>query len=144
MNSKSFFSNKQQQQIVAAIAHAEKNTSGEIRLHLVNSCKTDPKQEAIFVFEKLGMTATELRNGVLIYLAVKDKKFAIIGDKGINEVVPTDFWDSIRDKMIEEFKKGDYLSGISKGIHAVGDKLKTHFPYADDDTNELSNEISFE
>lgn len=144
MNSKSFFSNKQQQHIVAAIAHAEKNTSGEIRLHLVNSCKTDPKQEAISVFEKLGMTATELRNGVLIYLAVKDKKFAIIGDKGINEVVPTDFWDSIRDKMIEEFKKGDYLSGISKGIHAVGDKLKTHFPYAEDDTNELSNEISFE
>lgn len=144
MNSKSFFNNKQQQQIVAAIAHAEKNTSGEIRLHLVNSCKTDPKQEAIAVFEKLGMTATELRNGVLIYLAVKDKKFAIIGDKGINEVVPADFWDSIRDKMIEEFKNGGYLAGIAKGIHAVGDKLKTHFPFAADDTNELSNEISFE
>lgn len=144
MNSKSFFNNQQQQQIIAAIAHAEQNTSGEIRLHLVDSCKADPKEEAIAVFETLGMTATDLRNGVLIFLAVKDKKFAIIGDKGINDVVPENFWDSIRDTMITEFKKGDYLNGLTEGIKAVGDKLKLHFPFASDDTNELSNDISFE
>lgn len=143
-SAKNFFNNKQQQQIVAAIAHAEQNTSGEIRLHIVDSCENDPKAEAILIFEKLGMTETELRNGVLIYLAVKDKKFAIVGDKGINEAVPTDFWDSIRDTLIQEFKKGDYLNGLSKGIHAVGEKLKAHFPFKSDDTNELSNEISFE
>lgn len=143
MNSKSFFNNREQQQIVSAISFAELNTSGEIRLHIVDKCKKDPKEEAIEIFEKLGMTNTELKNGVLIYLAVKDKKFAIIGDEGINKVVPDDFWDSIRDEMIRNFKKQEYLEGITTGIHLIGEKLKIHFPYKQNDENELSNEISF-
>ncbi|MCE3295775.1 MAG: hypothetical protein K0R65_1489 [Crocinitomicaceae bacterium] len=144
MNAKDFFTEAQQQEVIAAISAAELNTSGEIRLHLVDSCAGDPKEEAIAVFEKLGMTATELRNGVLIFLAVQDKKFAIIGDKGINEAVPADFWDSIRDEILSNFKQGDYLRGLRQGISHVGEKLKAHFPFSDEDKNELSNDISFE
>lgn len=144
MNAKFFFSEAQQQEVVAAIAAAEMNTSGEIRLHLVDACKKDPKEEAIAVFEKLGMTSTERRNGVLIFLAVQDKKFAIVGDKGIDEVVPADFWDSIRDEILLHFKQGDYLTGLKQGIAHVGEKLKVHFPFWDNDQNELSNDISFE
>ncbi|MES2589019.1 MAG: TPM domain-containing protein [Bacteroidota bacterium] len=144
MRAKNFFTEIQQQHIVNAISSAELNTSGEIRLHIVDSCKNDPKDEAILIFEKLGMTKTELRNGVLIYLAVADKKFAIIGDKGINEVVEADFWDSIRDEIIFHFKKNDFETGLINGIAHVGEKLKKHFPYAKNDENELSNDISFE
>lgn len=143
MNSKNFVNNQKQQKIVAAIAFAEENTSGEIRLHVVDKCKKDPQTDAIAIFEKLGMTQTELRNGVLIYLAVKDKKFAIIGDKGINDVVPENFWDSVRDEMLSYFKTGEFLEGLTSGIHLIGEKLKTHFPYMKNDENELSNEISF-
>jgi uncharacterized membrane protein len=143
MKAKTFFNKEQQKNIVDAISSAELNTSGEIRLHIVDACAQDPMQEAIHVFESLGMTKTELRNGVLIFLAVKDKKFAIVGDKGINEVVPSDFWDSIRDTMISNFKNHDFEKGIVAGITAVGEKLKQHFPYSQDDENELSNEISF-
>jgi uncharacterized membrane protein len=144
MKAKNFFNKAQQQHIVDAISSAELNTSGEIRLHLVDFCSQDPIQEAVLVFESLGMTKTELRNGILIFLAVKDKKFAIVGDKGINAIVPADFWDSIRDEMISHFKKHDYEKGLITGIKAVGQKLKEHFPYSKDDENELSNEISFE
>ncbi len=144
MDVKTFFTKEQQQAIVSAIAASELNTSGEIRLHLTNNCKSNPQEEAVKVFEKLGMTNTEARNGVLIYLAVKDRKFAVIGDKGINEVVPVDFWDSIRDLMLSNFKNNAFLEGISEAITHIGEKLKTHFPYQQNDENELSNEISFE
>jgi uncharacterized membrane protein len=89
------------------------------------------------------MTKTEQRNGVLIFMAVRDKKFAILGDKGINDIVPSDFWDSVRDEMISFFKKHEFEQGIIAGITAVDQKLKAHFPYSKDDENELSNEISF-
>lgn len=141
---KDFFTLEQQKQIVEAIVSAELNTSGEIRLHLTNNCWGDPKKEAIRLFKRLKMDQTELRNGVLFFLAVKNKKFAIVGDKGINEAVPDDFWDSIRDKMKSHFVQGEFDLGICEGILAVGDKLKSYFPYASDDENELSNEISFD
>jgi uncharacterized membrane protein len=144
MAAKTFFSKEQQQEIVAAIASAELNTSGEIRLHMVDKCKNEPTDEAIKVFEKLGMTKTELRNGILIFLAVKTKKFAIIGDKGINELVSENFWDSVRDLMLNHFQKNEFSLGIQEGILLIGEKLKTHFPYQLDDENELSNEISFD
>jgi uncharacterized membrane protein len=143
MRAKNFFNLQQQKNIVDAISSAELNTSGEIRLHLVDTTKNDVYQEAVSVFESLEMTKTEQRNGVLIFLAVRDKKFAILGDKGINDIVPVDFWDSVRDEMISFFKKHDFEQGIIAGITAVGEKLKAHFPYAKDDENELSNEISF-
>lgn len=143
MRAKNFFNLQQQKNIVDAISSAELNTSGEIRLHLVDTTKNDVYQEAISVFESLEMTKTEQRNGVLIFLAVRDKKFAILGDKGINDIVPANFWDSVRDEMIMFFKKQDFEQGIIAGITAVGEKLKAHFPYSKDDENELSNEISF-
>jgi uncharacterized membrane protein len=138
-----FFSKEEQQEIIQSIENAELNTSGEIRLHVENSCKTDPVQRAIKVFEKLGMDKTQLKNGVLFYLAVMDKKIAVIGDKGINEVVPNNFWDDVKNEIISHFKNNEFSRGISKGIELAGEKLKIHFPYQSDDTNELSNDISY-
>ena len=89
------------------------------------------------------MQKTEQRNGVLIYLAVKDRKFAILGDAGINAVTPDDFWDSIKEKMVKHFSEGDFSSGLKEGILMAGVALKDHFPYEDGDVNELSDEISF-
>lgn len=138
------FTEQQQKQVQEAIAHAELNTSGEIRVHIDKRCKEEPMKMAIAVFEKLGMHKTEQRNAVLFYLAMDDKKLAILGDKGINEAVPSNFWDEIRDLMVSHFKKGEFTKGLSKGIVMAGEQLKTAFPYQSDDTNELSNEITFE
>ncbi len=138
------FTEQQQKQVQEAIAQAELNTSGEIRVHIDKRCKEEPMKMAIAVFEKLGMHKTEQRNAVLFYLAMDDKKLAILGDKGINEAVPTNFWDEIRDLMVSHFKKGEFTEGLSKGIVMAGEQLKTAFPYQSDDTNELSNEITFE
>lgn len=138
------FTEQQQKQVQDAIAQAELNTSGEIRVHIDKRCKEEPMTKAIAVFEKLGMHKTEQRNAVLFYLAMEDKKLAILGDKGINEAVPTNFWDEIRDLMVSHFKKGEFTEGLSKGIVMAGEQLKTAFPYQSDDTNELSNELTFE
>jgi uncharacterized membrane protein len=143
MFSKDFFTASEQEAIQASIATAELNTSGEIRLHVDDKCPGDPVAKAIQVFEKLKMHETELRNGVLIYLAVNDHKLAIIGDKGIDEAVPDDFWDAIKNDLVSRFKEGKYTEGMVEGIHASGEQLKAHFPYQSDDTNELSNDISF-
>lgn len=144
MDIKNFFTEIQQKSIQLAIENAELHTSGEIRVHIDSKCKGDVLKVATKIFEKLGMHKTELRNGVLIYLAVEDRKFAILGDQGINDVVSSDFWDSIRDKMTQEFKKEEFTVGLCQGIEMAGDKLKTHFPYQRNDTNELTNDISFE
>ena len=137
------FDEKDKNTIVDAITSAELNTSGEIRVHIDKKCKIDPIDKAIEVFEKLGMQNTEQRNGVLIYLATDNKKLAIVGDKGINNVVEDNFWDDIKNEMITYFKNGDFALGLSNGIIKSGEQLKTHFPYKSDDTNELTNEISF-
>jgi len=143
MFSKQFFTQSQKESIQSAIANAELNTSGEIRVHIDDKCAVAPVEKAIEVFEKLNMHETELRNGVLIYVAMKDHKLAIVGDQGINDAVADDFWDEIKNNLIESFKKGLYAEGLFKGITAAGMQLKAHFPYQSDDTNELSNEISF-
>jgi uncharacterized membrane protein len=143
MFSKQFFNQAQKEAIQAAIADAELNTSGEIRVHIDDKCTVTPIEKAIEVFEKLKMHETELRNGVLIYVAVKDHKLAIVGDQGINDAVADNFWDEIKNNLIANFKKGMYAEGIYEGIAAAGIQLKAHFPYQSDDTNELSNEISF-
>lgn len=143
MKVKNFFSEVQKNNIIEAISSAELNTSGEIRLHLTDYCKMDPKDEAVAVFERLKMHQTDQRNGVLIFLAIADKKFAIIGDKGINELVPEDFWDSIRDEMQTYFKANQFDTGLIKGIHQVGEKLKKFFPIQTNDVNELTNDISY-
>lgn len=137
------FTSQEKQKIVAAIKLAETNTSGEIRVHIESTCKEDVLDHAAFIFEKLEMHKTDARNGVLIYLAVEDHKFAILGDAGINQKVPAGFWDTVRDHMVEHFKKGDFASGLEAGILEAGQQLKSHFPYKSDDVNELSDEISF-
>jgi uncharacterized membrane protein len=137
------FNEKDKNTIVDAITSAELNTSGEIRVHIDKKCKIDPVDKAIEVFEKLGMQNTEQRNGVLIFLATDNKKLAIVGDKGINNVIEENFWDNIKNEMITHFKNGEFALGLSSGIIKSGEQLKTHFPYKSDDTNELTNEISF-
>jgi len=137
------FSELEKQQLIKAIEQAEQSSSGEIRLHVDLSCSRPPVERAIECFEQLGMTATEERNGVLIYLALQDRKFAIIGDKGINEKVPGNFWDATRDLMLSYFKKDMLVEGLCRGIMHAGEQLQLHFPLSENDANELSNDISF-
>ena len=139
---KHIFTDAQKLKLVNAIGDAEEQTSGEIRVHTEPHCKGESLDRAVEVFKKLGMNKTDQRNGVLIYLAFKDKKFAIIGDKGINEVVPKDFWESTRNEMASCFKQGKFMEGVEYGIREVGKHLEAYFPHLDGDKNELSNEIS--
>ncbi|TDE06223.1 TPM domain-containing protein [Flavobacterium hiemivividum] len=137
-----FLSKEEEQEIVEAIRMAEKNTSGEIRVHLEKTTALDVYDRALEVFNELKMDETQLKNGVLIYLAVEDKTFVICGDYGINDVVANDFWDSTKEVMVAHFKNGNYKQGLVDGILIAGEQLKKHFPWSEDDTNELSNEIS--
>jgi uncharacterized membrane protein len=143
MSAQNFFSEEQKRQITDAIAEAEQNTSGEIRLHVEGSCKIDVLDRAAYIFEQLEMHKTAQRNGVLFYLAVNDRKFAILGDSGINQLVPENFWDHIKETMLVFFRDGKFAEGVSTGILMAGEQLKTHFPYQSNDVNELSDEISF-
>lgn len=138
-----FFSKEEQNLIVEAIKEAEKNTSGEIQVHIESHCKKEVLDRAVDVFEKLKMHKTKDRNGVLFYLAYKDRKFAILGDAGINSVVPHNFWDNIKEDMESAFRQGAFTSGLCEGIKKAGTQLKAHFPYKENDKNELSDEISF-
>lgn len=137
-----FLTKEEESAIVEAIRMAEKNTSGEIRVHIEATTSLDAYDRAMEVFHELNMDATELQNGVLIYLAVNDKTFVICGDKGINDVVAPDFWDCTRDAMVSQFKLGNYKQGLIDGILNAGEQLKKYFPWQEGDTNELSNEIS--
>lgn len=137
-----FITQSEEQEIILAIQTAEKNTSGEIRVHIEANCPTQLEKRVKEVFFKLNMQKTALRNGVLIYLAANDRQFYIFGDKGIHQKVTLDFWESTKDLMQAHFKKGEFVEGLVEGILKVGEKLKAHFPYKDDDINELSDEIS--
>lgn len=144
MHPKDFFTAEQKAQIENAITEAEKLTSGEIRLHIDSNCKGDVLDEAVKIFTKLDMDKTELRNGVLFYLSIDDHKFAVIGDKGINATVPNGFWDCIYRQIVDYFQKAEYTEGLCWAILEAGKQLVAHFPIQADDTNELTNEISFE
>ena len=137
-----FFKNREKQRIITAIEQAEKLTSGEIRVHVESSAGEDVMGRAKEVFENLGMTKTALHDGVLIYLAIKDRKFAIIGDSGIDKAVPPGFWDDTKEKMQAFFKEGKFADGVCLGIELTGKHLAQYFPYQSGDVNELSNEIS--
>lgn len=137
-----FFSRDEEDEIVNAIRGAELNTSGEIRVHIEEKCKGDAYGRATKVFHQLKMDSTAARNGILFYIAQDDHKFAIIGDRGIDEKVPNDFWDHIRDEMQTLFRQGAFTAGLSQGIAATGVALKEFFPYQDDDENELPDSIS--
>ena len=144
MSARMFFSKEEQQKIVSAIKEAELNTPGEIRVHIENRCKGETLERAAEMFYELKMDHTAARNGILFYLAVKDRKFAIIGDEGINRNVEHDFWNDIKDEMTSKFKEGQFTEGLVAGILKCGNKLKQYFPYQEDDVNELSDEISFQ
>jgi uncharacterized membrane protein len=137
-----FLSKEDEQEIVEAIRIAEKNTSGEIRVHIEKTTSLDAYDRAMEVFHELRMDETQLQNGVLIYLAVEDKTFVICGDKGINDIVSADFWDCTRDVMVVQFKQNNFKQGLIDGILRAGEQLKKYFPWQEGDTNELSNEIS--
>jgi uncharacterized membrane protein len=144
MKASSFFTKEEQAQILAAVREAESETSGEIRVHIETSLKGDVLDRAAWLFKKLGMDKTAERNGVLFYLAVNDRRFAIIGDGGINAVVPAGFWDEISEVLKKKFKEGKFTEGLSEGIIMAGNQLKTRFPHRSDDVNELPDEISFD
>ena len=147
-----FLTKDEEAEIVAAIRMAEKNTSGEIRVHLEKGPSLEgelakqtsiaPMQRAVEVFHELEMDTTQLRNGVIIYVAVKSRQFAIYGDKGINDKVADDFWNCTKDIMLDHFINGRNKQALVDGIHNAGEQLKKYFPFESDDTDELSNEIS--
>jgi len=137
------FSKEEKRRIVEAIKSAENKTSGEIQVHLENHCKMDVMDRATEVFAVLKMHKTKLRNGVLFYMAIKDHKFAILGDAGINQTVPDNFWDEIKETMLKKFEQQQITGGLTKGILMAGEALKEHFPIQKDDINELPDEISF-
>jgi uncharacterized membrane protein len=143
MSVQKYFTEENKLQISNAIRVAETDTSGEIRVHIEKHCKGDVLDRAAYIFDKLEMQKTKLRNGVLFYLAVEDRKFAILGDAGINQKVPENFWEGIKEDVIGKFKEGRFAEALSDAIVKAGKQLKEHFPFQDDDVNELSNEISF-
>ena len=139
-----FLSKEQERTIINAIKEAETNTSGEVRVHIEEKCKTgDPIERAKEVFAKLKMHETELRNGVIVYVATKDHKLAAWGDQGIHEKVGQQFWEEEIELMKKYFQADDYESGLRDAVLLIGEKLKEHFPYQKDDVNELSDEISY-
>jgi uncharacterized membrane protein len=144
MKAADFFSKEQQSRILAAIKEAEEATSGEVRVHIESDLSGDVLDRSAWLFKKLGMQATAERNGVLFYLAVNSRKFAILGDSGINAKVPQGFWDTIKEILERHFKEGKFTEGLSEGIIIAGQQLKEHFPHKVDDINELSDTISFD
>lgn len=139
-----FLTSKEEEEIVEAIRIAEENTSGEIRVHIEEKSEKPPVERAKEVFNRLEMYKTQARNGVLFYINVSGNQFAIIGDEGIDKVVPIDFWESTKDIVLKNFAEKKNKKGLVKGIKKAGEQLKYYFPYQSDDTNELSNEISRE
>jgi uncharacterized membrane protein len=140
-----FFSSEEEKRIMHAIEEAEKNSSGEIRLFVESHCEyMDPIRRAKELFAELHMHETSLHNGVLIYIAMKDRQLAIFGDAGIHERVGSDYWAEEVRKMIDAFKKQSYVDGICGIISDIGSALSTNFPFdPSSDRNELSNQIVF-
>jgi uncharacterized membrane protein len=142
---KEFLERLDQQKISAAIQEAEQQTSGEIRVHVQpKALGGDMRTVAERTFERLGMTKTALRNGVLLFIATEEQHFVILGDKGIDDKVPAGFWDEIAAKLTIHFSKGEFTEGIVEAITAAGVQLREYFPRAAGDVNELSDHINVE
>ena|SRR5579859_4846122 len=142
---KALFSEAEQQQIVAAIQSAERQTSGEIRVFVESRCRfVNPLDRAAEVFTGLKMEQTAARNGVLVYVALKDRQMALWGDRGIHEKVGDIFWNEEVRLILSHFNKANYALGIAGVVHDIGEALRTYFPYdAATDTNELPDDIVF-
>ena len=138
------FSKSQEQQIIAAIQEAESNTSGEIRVHIQRQIPDGLMETAQRIFFKLGMQQTRQRNGILFFIVPSKRQFAILGDSGINSVVPENFWNEVRDTMQMHFRQERFTEGLCAGIVLAGEKLKAFFPVETDNPNELNDDLSFE
>lgn len=144
-----FLSEAEQEQLRAAVAAAEKRTSGEIRLHLERDVPAkapvngDAYLRAREVFAGLKMHETAERNGVLVYLATRSRRFAVLGDEQLHQRVGEAFWNDVRDLLAARFREDRFLEGLCEGIALVGEKLRAHFPHRTDDLNELPDEISY-
>jgi uncharacterized membrane protein len=141
---RNYFTQVEEEDIVQVIKNAELDTSGEIRVHIETSCEGDVTKRAAVVFDKLKMHKTALRNGVLFYVALKNRKFAIRCDNGIREVVPASFKNEIRDLMLNYFREDRFVEGLIEAITLMGSQLKKYFPHKKDDVNELVDYISWE
>ena len=144
MKASDFFTKEQQAEILSAIMEAENKTSGEIRVHIETRLEGDVLDRAAWIFKKINMDNTTERNGVLFYLALTNRKFAIIGDQGINAKVPEDFWDRIKEVLENNFRQGKFTEGLIKGILMAGSQLKEDFSRLKDDINELPDDILFD
>ncbi|MGZ5442637.1 MAG: TPM domain-containing protein [Thermoanaerobaculia bacterium] len=144
MRQKEFLAALDRQQIVEAIGTAERMTSGEIRVHIQPKARGEIRHAAERTFERLGMTKTKERSGVLLFIACEEQRFVILGDSGIDARVPAGFWDEIASRLHDRFQQGDFTAGIVDAIHSAGEELKEYFPRAHDDANELANEINIE
>ena len=142
---KDFFSDTEKQLIVSSIQAAEKQTSGEIRVFVESRCKyVDPLDRAAEIFVGLKMEETAARNGVLVYVAIRDRQLALLGDKGIHEKVGAEFWNKEVKLILSHFNRADYAAGIAHVVEEIGEALRTHFPYdKDGDINELPDDIVF-
>ena len=141
---KPIFNDEQNKKLVSAIEDAEKMTSGEIRVYVELKCKyVDPMLRAQELFEKLDMQNTEKHNGVLVYVAMNDRQFAILGDEGIHKKVGDHFWQKQAEEMRSAFRNKQYIKGISTAVRSIGDSLKTYFPHQSDDINELPDDIIY-
>lgn len=143
LTAETFLSEAERARVAEAISQAERLTSGEIRVHLEDHIEDDVLDHAAFIFEELGMQRTLERNAVLIYVCVADRKVAVVGDKGINERVPPNFWSDVVAVLKLHFAAGRQADGLCEAVHMVGEKLKAFFPYRAEDRNELTNEVSF-
>lgn len=141
---KQFFTQEQQDTLIQAIREAERNSSGEIRIHVIRSSSEDLLSKGQRLFEKLGMTKTRDRNGILFLLELSHRRFAILGDKGIHQKVPAEFWEEIRAALFEHFHQGRFVEGLCAGIARCGEKLKAFYPWQSDDRNEVADEITSE
>ena len=144
MTQKEFLAKLDQQKIVDAIAAAEKRTSAEIRVHIQPRVGGEIRNVAERTFERLGMTKTELRNGVLLFIACEEQRFVILGDRGIDEKEPAGFWDEIAARLTIRFKSDELTEGIVEAVLGVGEELARYFPRAADDVNELTNDLNIE
>jgi len=138
----SFLTTREEKVVIQAIQKAEKNTSGEIRVHIENKTEKPTLERAKEVFLYLKMDQTRQRNGILLYVGVSSKEFAILGDEGINKLISEGFWEEEKKMVLQHFSQNNYEKGLVLAIEKVGEKLKNYFPYDKDDTNELPNEIS--
>ena len=138
-----FFSDIESEQLVNKISELEQKTESEIRIHIEDVCEESAFDRAVEVFQKLGMQKTKDKTGILIYLATQDKKMAVLGDKGINEKLENNFWDSIIEKMKVKFQTQGVSSGLELGLELIGQKLIEYFPERGTPSNQLPNDISY-